>query len=234
MRVITADKAAEDGLTSVDLELPFPDATDGTRMLEDWIAAARRRGATRIGDLTLYVVKPRDADTVECRSAFYPEETVEPRWVHGTYQSVPVSRPVMRSVTHYEYRCHMVSKPVQHMETTYTQQYNSFTKSYSSVPQTRSVTRYEMRNECRSEPETRMETHWELTFTSQYTPPRTEYLTRMRLKETEPACYVAPSAEATSRVEGKLFLSQDARDKHEEPARQRESPTPSPSSEPTP
>ena len=147
MRVITADKAAEDGLTSVDLELPFPDATDGTRMLEDWIAAARRRGATRIGDLTLYVVKPRDADTVECRSAFYPEETVEPRWVHGTYQSVPVSRPVTRWVTHYEYRCHMVSKPVQHMETTYTQQYNSFTKSYSSVPQTRSVTRYEMRNE---------------------------------------------------------------------------------------
>jgi hypothetical protein len=55
----------------------------------------------------------------------------------------------------------------------------------------------------------------------------------MRLKETEPACYVAPSAEATSRVEGKLFLSQDARDKHEEPA-QRESPSPSPTSpEPT-
>jgi hypothetical protein len=219
MRVITSDKAQEDGLEAVDLKLPFPDATDGTRMLQDWIAAARGRGATRVGDLTLYVVKPRDADTVECRSVFYPEQTVEPHWVGGTYQSVPMSHPVTRSVTHYEYRCHMVSKPVQHMETTYTQQYNSFTKSYSSVPQTHSVTRYEMQNECRSEPETRLETHWELTFTSQYTPPRVEYLAKMRLKETEPACYVAPSEDATSRVEGKLFLPQGDRESADEPAK---------------
>jgi hypothetical protein len=56
MRVITSSKAQEDGLTPVALDLPFPDATDGTRMLEDWIAAARGRGATRVGDIALYVV----------------------------------------------------------------------------------------------------------------------------------------------------------------------------------
>jgi hypothetical protein len=188
-------------------------------MLEDWIAAARGRGATRVGDIALYIVKPHDEGLVECRSVLYPQETVEPRQVPGTYQSVPVSHPVTSWVTHYEQRCQIVSRPVQHMETTYTQQYNSFTKSYSSVPQMHSVTRYEMQNECRSEPVTRLETHRELTFTSQYTPPRVEYLTRMRLKESEPACYVAPSADATSRVEGKLFLSRDDREKSEQPAR---------------
>jgi hypothetical protein len=75
----------------------------------------------------------------------------------------------------------MESKPVQHMETTYSQQYNSFTKSYSSVPHTHTVTRYEMQNACRN--------------------------------------HVAPSDEATSRVEGKLFVLPDDRARDEVPAR---------------
>jgi hypothetical protein len=174
------------------------------------MAAARARGASRVGDVSLYVVKPHDADIVECRTQFYPERAVEPHVVPGGVRMVSVTRPVMRSVTHFENRCYMVSKPVQHMETTYTQQYNSFARSYSSVPQMHSVTRYEMQNECRLEPQTRMETHWEYTLASQYEPARVEYLSKMRLKETEPSCYVAPTVDATSRVEGKLFLQKAA------------------------
>jgi hypothetical protein len=219
MRVITAKQAEEDGLATTDLTLPFPDASDGTSMLKDWIAAARRRGASRVGEIALYVVKPHEDGLVECRSLFYPEQTTEPHLVPGGLRMVPVTRPVLRSVTHYEYRCHMVSKPVQHMETTYTQQYNSFSKSYSSVPQTHMVTRYEMQNECRSEPETRLETHWEYTLESRYDPPRVEYLAKMRLKESEPACYVPTGDEATSRVEGKIFLPQGDGQGQEKPAR---------------
>jgi hypothetical protein len=219
MRVITAEQAADAGLAASDLKLTFPDASDGTTMLTDWIAAARARGASRVGDIALYVVKPHDDALVECRSLFYPERTSEPHVVPGGVRFVSVTRPVLRSVTHYEYRCHMVSKPVQHMETTYTQQYNSFSKSYQSVPQTHTVTRYEMQNECRFEPQTRLETHREYTLASQYVPPRVEYLARMRLKETEPACYVPAGDEATSRVEGKIFLAQGDEQGHGEPAR---------------
>jgi hypothetical protein len=63
MRVITAEQAQEASLTPVDLELGFPDATDGTRMLQDWFAAARSRGATRVGQIAVYVVQPRGDDT---------------------------------------------------------------------------------------------------------------------------------------------------------------------------
>lgn len=206
MRVITAAQAEGSNLTPVDLTVPFPDAADGTRMLEDWVAAARARGANRVGEISLYVVKPKGDDVIECRTVLYPEHTVEPTLVGGGQRLVPVTRPVLRSVTRYEYRCHMVSKPVSHMETTYSTQYDSFAKTTRSVPQSHMVTRYEMQNDCRSEPVTSMETHWEYTLESRYEPPRVEYLAKMRLKETEPACYVAPSAEAASRVEGKLFL----------------------------
>jgi hypothetical protein len=206
IRVITPEQAAQAGLTPVDLDIPFAEEADGTHMLEGWVGAARSRGATRVGDLVVYVVKPHGDDLVECRSVLYPENSVAPEFVGGGYRLVPVTRPVTRYVTRYEYRCHMESKPVTHSETTYSMQYDSFSKSSRSVPQTRMVTRYEMRNECRSEPVSKLETHWEYTLEGRYEPPRVEYLARMRLKETEPACYVAPSADATSRVEGKLYL----------------------------
>jgi hypothetical protein len=206
MRVITAEQADSAGLTAVDLELPYPDATDGTRMLQDWFAAARKRGASRVGQIAVYVVQPHGDGQVECRSVFYPQHTTEPHFVPGTVQLVPVTRPVMRSVTRLENRCHMESKPVMHSETTYTMQYNSFTKSSQSVPQTHMVTRYEMQNVCRLESVTKLETHWEYTTETRYVPPRVEYLARMRLQETQPACYAAPEDATTSRVQGKLYL----------------------------
>jgi hypothetical protein len=108
-------------------------------------------------------------------------------------------------VTRYENRCHMVSKPVQRTETTYTTQYDSFSKSYRSVPQTRSVTHYEMQNECRLEPVQRMETQWEYTLESRYEPPRMEYLSSKRLKQSEPVCYAAEDGAKKSRVVGKAY-----------------------------
>jgi hypothetical protein len=213
MQVITAEQAAQFELRPADLVLPTPDDADGTRMLDKWLDVARAHGASRVSDVALFVVRAKVESTegdgpVECRTGFYPEDGVEPRWVPSSTKQVSVSRPVQRMVTRYRQRCQMVSKPVMHTETTYTSQYDSFSKSTRQVPQTRTVTRYEMQNQCRSEPVTEMETRWEYSFETRYVPPRVEYLATKRLRETSPACY--PAAEgAASRVEGKIYPTRE-------------------------
>jgi hypothetical protein len=204
MQVISTEQAASAGLHGTEVSMPSADDSDGAQMLEGWLDAARARGISRVSDVTLYVVRASAEGAVECRVAFYPQDGVEPRWVPGTTKLVSVSRPVTRSVTRYEQRCRMVSKPVMRTETTYSSQYDSYSKSYRQVPQTRTVTKYEMQNECRSEPVMRMETRWEYTFERRYEAPRVEYLATKRLRETSPACYAA-SPGATSRVEGKVY-----------------------------
>jgi hypothetical protein len=115
-------------------------------------------------------------------------------------------------VTHYEQRCHMVSKPHMRTETTYTSQYDAFSHSTRSVPQTRMVTDYQMENECRSEPVTQMETHWEFAQEWHYTAPHTEFLTQKRLKETEPVCEVVEDPQGTGHVEGVAYSAADGED----------------------
>lgn len=207
VQVLSPEQAAGAGLRAEDLRLTFADAADGTKLLERWIAAARQRGTFRVGELVLYVVQKSGGDTVECRSALYPQDSVEPHWVPGQVRVVPVTRPVTRSTTSFETRCRMVSHPVQRAETTYSSQYDSFSHSYHSVPSTHYVTSYEMRDECHSEPVTRLETTWECTFEHRYEPPRLEYLAQKKLRESQPICYVASSPQATSRVEGKLYFA---------------------------
>jgi hypothetical protein len=205
MKVLTDQQAADQGMSGEDLRIDGADGTDGTKLLQSWLNAARERGATRVGDIALYIARTNEQGLVECRTAFYPEDTVEPHWVPPTTALVSVTKPVTTLVTHYENRCRLVSKPVQRSETTYVQQYDFMTKSSRSVPQTRSVTHYEMQNECRLEPVLRSETHWQLTFEHRYVPPRVDYLAAKRLREAEPVCYAAPSPETASRVEGKIF-----------------------------
>jgi hypothetical protein len=207
IQVITEEQAASRNLSGVALRIDFAgDDEDGTRMVSTWLDGARRRGSHLVGAITLYVVRPRasEGDVVECRTVFYPKDAVVPHTVPGGMHMVSVSRPVLRSVTRYEQRCQLVSQPVMRSETTYQSQYDFSSKSYRSVPQTRMVTHYEMRNECHTAPVTRLETQWEYGFETQFTPPRTEFLVRKELRETEPACYVAPEG-AISRVEGTVY-----------------------------
>lgn len=205
LQVITPEQAAEAGMVSEELVIERDAVADGTSMLDAWFEAAKANGATRVGEVAIYVRRASDDGLVECRTSLYPENTVEPHWRPGTQRLVSVTRPVTRSVTRYENRCRMVSKPVQRTETTYTTQYDSFSKRTRTVPQTRTVTRYESQNECRLEPVQRSETVWEYTTQTKYEPPRVEYLSRKRLRETEPVCYEASATPGKSRVVGKTY-----------------------------
>ncbi len=207
MEMVTPHEAEMEDLVETELSLDFPgDDTDGKTVLSAWLAAARKQGSRRVGEIKVYIVRERDDDTVECRTTFYSAKSVVPRTVPGGSHPVSVTRPVLRSVTRYEQRCHMVSKPVTHMETTYSYQYDAFSKSTRSVPQMHSVTTYQMENQCRSEPVTSMETHWEYATEWRFEPPRTEWLEQNKLRETEPACWVVEGKPPVSRVVGTFYV----------------------------
>ncbi len=104
--------------------------------------------------------------------------------------------PVQKMVTHYEYRCSMVSRPVTRYETTYESEYDYSTHSTRMVPRSHMVTRYEYQNECRSEPVTRSETQYETKTSTRYIPPET-HVTKIYDKDTvlieaEPEILVTP------------------------------------------
>lgn len=49
-----------------------------------------------------------------------------------------------------------------------------------------------------------METRWEWGVEIRYTPPRVDYLSAYRLRESEPVCYAVEQG-AVTRVDGKVF-----------------------------
>jgi len=204
IQVITNEQAVSAGLEASEAKMTFDGGEDGTEMLEKWLAVARARGVLRVGDLSVFIVGQRGAERIECVTKFYPQDTLVPTFVAGERRLVSVTRPVTRTVTRYQQRCHNVTKPVMHTETRYESQYDSFTKSYRSVPRTYTTTRYESKLECRSEPVTTTETRWEYGLETRYEPPRTEWLVAKRLRQSEPACYEAPDG-AKTRVEGTLY-----------------------------
>jgi hypothetical protein len=93
-----------------------------------------------------------------CRRAFAPvgiEQTAilpQQRWAPS--QARTGMKLVWRTEPQLESRCHMVSRTVMRSETSWTQQYDSISKSSRSVMQTRMVPHQELQQECL------METVW--------------------------------------------------------------------------
>jgi hypothetical protein len=124
------------------------------------------------------------------------EEQTHVDYQPGRTETRSQSVPVTKMVTHYEYRCSMVSRPVQRMETYYESEYDYYSKSTRMVSRTRYVTQYEYQNECRSEPVTRSETSYETKTETRYIPPET-HVTKLYDKDTvlieaEPEILVTP------------------------------------------
>jgi hypothetical protein len=186
MRVLSEEEAAAQGLAARDVAVTFTESSNltGADMLSAWFARAKESGA-RVGSIAMYVVAPRESDTVECRTAIVPERSVETRFVPPSERLTNVMHPVQRAAMHMESHCQMVSHPETHTQTTYTMQYDFASKSSHSVPHTQTVTTQVMRNECHMVPVTTMETHWEWTTERVFVPPTREYLTQKQIREGE-------------------------------------------------
>lgn len=241
--IVPMAEAQASGLNPVRLELGFGPDGDGTRLLVDFLTQARSRGARYASDIAFYFVTEQEGTRTECRIDIIPYDEVKQVQVPGRTENVGTMVPVSRSVTELQYRCHpatkmvtvpethmetrcrMVSKPVTRTVTTYTTQYDYFTKSSRSVPQTRTVTDYRMQNECRPESVTRMVTKTQMTnecgmesvtrmvtryefqYQLRFVPPHLETVTTARLRETEPVCRDLTEDEEArgSRLEGSIY-----------------------------
>jgi hypothetical protein len=220
IRIITRAQAAKRGLRARRFELRFGDNQDGTRLVLDYLDQAKRSGARYVSDIAIVIATTRGGRRVLCENRLVPfakrHDYKVPHRVPARVEYRSVSKPVTRTVTEYQYRCHMVSKPVTRMETTYQYRYDYYSKTSRSVPVTRSVTRYEMQSECRSEPVTRTVTRYEHQLEAKYIPPRLEYLaahyTDFNLLESRPVCRPAKQAPAKlpHRITGLVYDGGDA------------------------
>ena len=234
-KVVAIAEATASGLPSQPIQIAFDTGRDGTELVVELLKRADAANATYVADLAVYVETTRDGKAVECRSEIVPETVTESRFHPAENRSVSVSRPVTQMVTEQEYRCHSATSYEMKTVTEYEQQCGSTsvpvqrTRSvYSgSMPRTEYYTDYENRYECkqvpvsrsRSEPVTRQQcgsepvthsvTRYEFQLENQFVPAHYELLTRQRLHELEPACYLidteAPSVHA-NRIEGKIFV----------------------------
>jgi hypothetical protein len=208
--VITQSEAAEQELRPMPLVVPFSEGEDGTRLLVAYLDEARRRGASYVSDVAFFLVHDSEGSPIECRTGVYPEEVSVPHAVSGSFRQVPVNEPVRRFVTEYEYRCHMVLKPVARMETTYRTRFDSVSRSMLSVPEVQYVTKHEMQSDCRREPVGRWVTRYEFELESQFAPPHLQYVSTQRLKQSAPTCYSLAGEAAiqhVSRIEGVAYAA---------------------------
>jgi hypothetical protein len=208
IRIITATEAEQRGLTGRPFALRFGDNQDGTKLVLDYLEAAKKAGGRYVSDIQIRLLTPRGGERVRCVTRILPfakrgSYTVQ-KQIPGRTETRSVMKPVTRMVTETQYQCRSVSKPVTRMETRYEYQYDYTTKSSRSVPVSRMVTRYEYRQECRHVPVTRMVTRYEHQLETRYIPPRLKYIaahyTDFNLIEDTPRCEPARS----SRREGGL------------------------------
>jgi hypothetical protein len=194
--VITPAQAQASSLSGRPFDYRFADGENGTDLIVRFLRAARAQGASYLSDIEIHLVDQKDGRWQECVTRVAPAD-------HGTNQSIQrmdpghtemqtVMRPVTRTVTEYEYRCHMVSRPHMVTHTSYESSYDSMSRSFRSRPVTRTSTEYRMENECHSEPVTRTVTRYEYQYEHRYVPPQwhTElrWISDWQLEESAPVC----------------------------------------------
>lgn len=172
-----AQAAQAAGMIAVPQVVPFTGQRDGTQLVEEMLQRADAARAPLVAELAIYLVSAQGEQVTECRSAIVPESVTETRTVPGSFQMVPVSRPVTRMVTDYEHRCHSVTRhqmrsytdyqtrcrpvmrTVTRYRTDYSTQYDHGSRSSRTVSRQVPYTATESHTECNREPvqRTRME-----------------------------------------------------------------------------
>jgi hypothetical protein len=137
------------------------------------------------------------------QTAILPQQ----RWAPS--QARTVMKLVWRTEPQLESRCHMVSRTVMRSETSWTQQYDSISKSSRSVMQTRMVPHQELQQECL------METVWRsvsrLEPVTEWVQPPPELVwapvthVRWDLVADLPACDETAGAKPARWVDGMLY-----------------------------
>lgn len=208
IRIIRAEDAKARGLEGERFDFAFGDNQDGTKLVLDFLDEARQQGARYVSDIRIVIRSRRAGRLLSCESRLRPfakrESETVPHETPGHTETRYVPKLVTRTVTEYQYRCQMVSRPVTRTETTYQYQYDYLSKSSRSVPVTRTVTSTQYENQCRSEPVTRTVTRYENQLETRYIPPKLTYVaahyTDFDLIESRPQCAPSEEAPATARL----------------------------------
>jgi hypothetical protein len=221
IRIVKPEQALKLGLKGARFDLPFGDNQDGTKLVLDFLDEAKRAGARYVSDIRIVLVTWKGGGAIACETRLLPfvqkDAEIVPHQTPARVETRSVMKPVTRTVTEYQYRCHPVTRPVTRMETTYQYQYDYASKSSRSVPVTRMVTHYEHRSECRSEPVTRTVTRYEHQLETKYIPPSLTYLkahyTDFDLIESRPVCTPTAASAARQRlphrVTGTIYVDKE-------------------------
>lgn len=196
MNIVDEEVVDKEKFTSEVFVQKFEDKQDGTKLVLDYLKAAKEKGARYISNLKISIASTQDEKKTFCTTEIHPKSETKSKlkqtYTPSTYKGKYKLKPVTRMVTEYSYNCQYRTKPVMKMETTYTQQYDYYSKSYRSVPKTRYVTRYESVRECNYQPVSKMVLRYEYQYETEYIPPKwgiiEDHYTGWQLEESEPLC----------------------------------------------
>lgn len=192
IRIVEAKAAQARGLRGERFDFPFGDNQDGTKLVIDYLAAARSKGASYVSDIRIVLAQRARRCETRLLPVVRKQTYLVPKRIPGRTVQKRVRKPVTRTVTEQKYECRSVSRPVTRYETRYESRYDYASKSYRSRPVSRSVTRYEHKQECRYRPVTRTVTRYEVQFQTRYIPPKLIYLkgryTDFDMVESRPIC----------------------------------------------
>jgi hypothetical protein len=204
--VVTAERAAQAALPGAPLSIAFGHYASGPQLVASFLAQADVSGAAMVSDLAIYLRMVRDGRVVECRSEIVPEAVTSSGWQPAQAELVLAGMPVTRTVVEYEQRCgtvvrtepvttvspycHSVSKPGS-----YTSQSDCY---FWAMGRTEQVAN----RECRNELVTRTVTRFEFQYETRFIPGPLDRLSRQRLRELPPVCYVVAADAMTSNQQG--------------------------------
>jgi hypothetical protein len=76
LHFVSAHEAEQRGLTGERAVTTFGEGEDGNKLLDDFVAKARRHGAVYVSDVTLYFASSQEGQPTECRVRVRPARPV--------------------------------------------------------------------------------------------------------------------------------------------------------------
>jgi hypothetical protein len=200
--VVSAEEAAQRGVPSERLVIPFGPGVDGTQLLADFLEGARLRKAAAVDVHLVFVA----GNGVECRVGVQPDGVDDPIAVPAGAKLVKAPAPQTLNVTEYERRCG-TEYNCSHADTRIPYQRNYECRV---VPGARPPTGHPGQSRCRTEAVTHKVSRFDFEQEAKFVPPHFEELQRGQLVETNPVCYAVPRGSDApaqgNRLEGTLHI----------------------------
>jgi hypothetical protein len=211
--VASAKKASRSGIEPVRFAQEFDRGADSTRVIQRFLEAVTRQGATYVSTMAIHLIVERDGAPVDCVTYIGPRSEIEGRSVarEGRTEDADVLKPVTRVITVHEQKCKTVRRRRTSSGSSSGSTYDK-TRHGSRGGGTLQVAEYVVEQECRNIPRTRTVTTYQYQRESRWVAPTLDEISDRYalgpLVESEPVCGpLAPGRPTGNVIEGLIYVA---------------------------